>query len=348
MNRRMRQTLCVLSFILIAGQGCSPAVATDRAAEPPAQALLPATDIPPTQESLATPTAELVVPPTAVDTIPVPSNTPVSGPIVEGNRIQFPPGGTWVEVSGSLVEGASITYVLAAMQGQIMSVSVRQSWPFSVEVQAGTQLLSDPQHERPFWRGELPTTQDYAITLHSQGTGAYTLRVAINPPAKALQFFDYTDPQHSASLRYSDEFAPTDYIPSGDFKGTPRLVLEFIHMDYLTPVTNLGEAYLLYSAIDDPATVATCTQLLSPQETLLGQKNFNGIEFTQSEVIGVGAGNIYDLILNRSAVQGVCYEMAFFMHSGNIGNYPPGTVIEFDQASLVGKFEAVLASFEVQ
>ena len=94
--------------------------------------------------------------------------------------------------------------------------------------------------------------------------------------------------------------------------------------------------------------MASCTQPLSPQETLLGQKTFNGIEFTQSEVFGAGAGNIYDLILNRSAVQGVCYEIVFYMHSGNIGNYAPGTVMEFDKTSLVSKFEAVLASFEVQ
>ena len=34
-------------------------------------------------------------------------------------------------------------------------------------------------------------------------------------------------------------------------------------------------------------------------------------------------------------------------HSGNIGNYTPGTVIEFDRNELVQKFEGILATFTV-
>ena len=169
-----------------------------------------------------------------------------------------------------------------------------------------------------------------------------------DPPGKTRQYFDFRDVQHGGTLRYSDEFAPTEYIPAGDFQGAPVLALELIRMDFLTPVTNLSEAYFLFSAMDDPTTVATCTQPRSPQEDVIGQEVFNGYEFTRSEMFGAGAGNNYQLEMYRSVVENVCYEAVFFMHSGNIGNYPPGMVTEFDQAALMGKFEEILSSFSVQ
>jgi hypothetical protein len=282
------------------------------------------------------------------DTLPTALPTPTASVERVGNRIQFSPGGTWVELNGFLEQGKTITYTLSAMQGQIMSVSVRQSWPFAVQVADANQLLTDPNTERPYWRGSLPATGEYFISLTTYSSGEYSLRVAINPPGQARQFFNFRNGQHAGALRYSDEFAPTEYIPAGDFKGEPVLALELIRMDLLAPVTNLSEAYFLFSSMDDPNTVATCTQTLSPQEVVLGQEVFNGYEFTRSEMFGAGAGNIYQLEMYRSVVENVCYEAVFFMHSGNIGNYPPGLVTEFDQAALMGKFKEILSSFSVQ
>ena len=84
---------------------------------------------------------------------------------------------------------------------------------------------------------------------------------------------------------------------------------------------------------------------LRSQENLLGQKTFKDVPFTQSEAVGVGAGNIYDQVIYRTVMDGVCYEFVAYMHSGNIGNYVPGTVVEFDREALLAKFEAILASF---
>jgi hypothetical protein len=271
-----------------------------------------------------------------------------SNPVTDENRIQFPTGGTWVEVGTHLEEGDSIKYVLTAMKGQVMSVSVKQSWPFSVEVADSTALLTEPNHERPFWRGTLPASQDYFITVKTQAAGNFTMRVAINPPGKANQYFDYKNRQETVTLRYSDEFASTTYIPAGEFKGVPTLVLEFIRPDFYSPTTNLGEACFLFSAMENTETVDTCTQPLPQLETVTGRKTFNGYDFTQSEAIGVGAGNIYDQVIYRTVYDSICYEVVFYMHSGNIGNYPPGTVVEFDRAALVQKFEQILSTFTVK
>jgi hypothetical protein len=231
------------------------------------------------------------------------------------------------------------------MQGQIMSVSVRQGWPITLEITDGSQALTDPNYERPFWRGELPSTGDYYLTLNAYSAGAYTLRVAINPPGQVWQYFDYVDVRHASTIRYSDEFAPTLYSPAGGYGGRFMLTLMFINMDFLTPVTNLSEAYFIYSAMDDEESVASCTEPYSPQETILGQEIINGYEFTKSERFGAGAGNIYHQVFYRAVIESVCYEMILHMHSGNIGNYPPGTVTEFDQAALMARFEEIIASF---
>ena len=155
-----------------------------------------------------------------------------SGSAANENRIEFPKGGTWVEVGTHLEKDASIQYVLSALKGQVMSVVIEQSWPFTVEVEDSTTILTDPDYERPFWRGTLPATGDYFITVKTQASGDFNLRVAINPPGQAYQYFDYTNPQGSVTLRYSDEFAPQATSPVGDFKGTPSLVLHFIRPDY--------------------------------------------------------------------------------------------------------------------
>ena len=283
--------------------------------------------------------------------LPTKTSTPIPPPtnnlLANENRIKFAPGGTWAEVGTHLEGNREIRYVLSAMEGQIMSVSVRQSWPFIVEVASPSGPLIDPNVEHPFWRGILPTTGDYTILVKTHATGDFTLRVAVNPPGAAYQYFDYTDPRHLYTLRYSDEFAPLENLPAGDFKGTPELVLGLIRPDFLSPVTNLGEAYFLFSVMDDAQTVSTCTQPLPQLETVIGQKTINGYIFTQSEAVGVGAGNIYDQVIYRTVYNSICYEAVFYMHSGNIGNYTPGTVIEFDRNELVQKFEGILATFTV-
>jgi len=278
--------------------------------------------------------------------VPPPTNSGVTG--ADENRIKFSPGGTWVEVGTHLREGDEIRYVLSAQKGQVMSLSIEQSWPFVVEVTSATGPLIAPGVEHPFWREALPATGDYTIIVKTYGTGDFNLRVAINPPGQAFQYFDYVNPQGLFTLTYSDQFAPTTYIPTGDFKGMPNLVLQFIQPEFYVPTTNLSEAYFMLNTITDPREVANCSEPSSPLETIMGHKTINGYDFTQSEAVGVAAGNIYDQVIYRTSSNSICYEVVFFMHSGNIGNYAPGTVVEFDRAALLQKFEQILSTFNVQ
>jgi hypothetical protein len=339
--------LTLLCALLVAAGGCSGAYVPPAAPAETVRESVPATGTPAVVEPLPTMTSIPLLTATNTHAAPLPlSPTPKMDAILQGDRVQFPPGGTWVEFTGYLDQGSPKTYVLAAMGGQVMSVSVRQGWPFTVTVADDVRMLTDPNYARPFWRGVLPATQDYFVRLDTDASGEYTLRIAINPPGQALQYFDYVDARHGSSLRYSDEFVPTLYSPAGGDGGGFLLTLMFINMEFLTPVTNLIEAMFVYSAMDDEERVATCTEPLSPQESMLGQVIINGYEFTRSEKIGAGVGNIYDQVIYRTVIENVCYEMLLSMHSGNIGNYAPGTVVEFDRDALLAKFEAILASFE--
>ena len=68
------------------------------------------------------------------------------------------------------------------------------------------------------------------------------------------------------------------------------------------------------------------------------------MEGWRSEGGGVGAGNIYEQVYHRAIQNGSCYEVTYFVHYANIGNYTPGTVTEFDRTALYQQLDEILAS----
>jgi hypothetical protein len=288
--------------------------------------------------------------------VPSPSLEPTATPDVSFDqasnayRVRFAPYGTWVELSAPLAANTSKRFVLSAMQGQVMSVSVLQGAAFTVTVTgADGKTLSNPDNPRPYWRGTLPAAQDYFVTINTQVGGPFMMRVAINPPGVESQFFDFIDPQYGVALGYTDEFAPVNSGMPFNNKGTPLLTLALIEPALFTPVTNLSETYLLLAASQDPAIVSACIQPVAGDgEKITGQVILNGYTFTRSEFSDAGAGNFYELIAYRTAWENTCYEVIFLIHSTNIGNYTPGTVVEFDHAALLDKLETVLNTFMVK
>ncbi|MGD8404941.1 MAG: hypothetical protein PVJ21_14870 [Anaerolineales bacterium] len=343
---RWKLTILVLTLALLACNLALPAQ--------PVPGVLPSPTLePPSPTETPTPNIIPATPIPAPSQTPSATQTPITSDsgtdfVTEGNRIQFPAGSTWVEVGAHLEEDTSIEYVLSAIQGQVMGVSIAQSQPFNVEVADSTGFLSDPDYQHSFWRGTLPATGDYFITVKTSVSGDFTLRVAINPPGEARQYFDYVSPQGTAALRYSDEFAPTIYNPIGQFTGKSGLILEFIRTEFYRPTTTLSEAYFIFSETNDPQKVATCKQFPPQFEATLEQKTINGLDFIRGESISAAAGNIYDWIIYRTEYNSVCYDVVFFMHSTNIYNYTPGTVEEYDRVALLQKFESILSTLNVK
>jgi len=300
-------------------------------------------------------------PPTVTVDTSIPTPTPVPSPTFErtptpnvaydpqynADRITFAPYATWMELNGSISSNAEKRFVLSAMQYQTMSVSIMQGPPFMLEVSgADGKTLTDVANPQFYWRGVLPSTQDYVVKVTSQAGGLFSLRIAINPPGLANQYFEYVDPTYNVVLDYSDEFTPVNWQLPFTTKGSALLTLYLIEPSFYYPSTNLVEAALALSATTDRGLVATCTEPSAQSgETVSGEVTVHGYTFTRSEFSGAAAGNRYDQIFYRTVAQGKCVEVIFLIHSANIGNYPPGTVVEFDRERLLHKLEEVLGTF---
>ena len=289
---------------------------------------------------------------------PLPSvsatSTSLSTSVVDpGNSvfpIQFGPNGTYADILDSITIGKSKTYSVNAMKGQVMSISFHQNdeaeWTnISMRiVGADNSVLCASDCE--FWRGALPATQDYFVTVTpSADASDFMMRVAINPPGAATQSFLYENKYRNASFSYTDLFAPALFRSAPMYRTEPELTLRFIDTQAYAS-TNLIEAYLLFGSSTDPQTVATCTEPITfdAAETVVGEVIINGVAFTKTESSGVGAGNVYEQTHYRAIEDDTCFEFTYFVHYGNIGNYDPSTVTEFDRDALLQKFDEVLTT----
>ena len=147
-----------------------------------------------------------------------------------------------------------------------------------------------------------------------------------------------------------DDFAPTRFPGPLVYKVEPEIVLQLIDLPFYVN-TNLVEAYLLFGSTDESSAVATCTEPVSfgGGESIVGDVNINGNKFVRSEGAGAGAGNVYEQIHHRAAINGYCYEVTFFFHYANIGNYAPNLVVqEFDLTALMQKFEGILSTLVIK
>jgi len=353
----MRYKLLILLLITTILSACSFNVAVGTP-EIPTVVVEPAT-----QTDTATPIIQILpatetpLPPATFTITPeAPPPQPVTG---GASPIHFAPGGTYADIIDDISGGSSKTYSIAASKGQVMSISVKERSeedrtyiPIQIRGQDGTVLCPEKANmECTFWRGTLPSTQTYLVKLSPvNDVTDFTMRVAINPPSETTQNFLFEDKYRQASLKYTDEFAPVRYPGAEITKTRPELSLEFIDTSFYLN-TNLVEAYFLFGSARDTDVVQNCTQPISfgGPENVVGEVTINGVTFTKSQGGGVAAGNIYEQTYYRAAYQGTCYEVTFFVHYGNIGNYAPELgVKEFDQSALTQKFESILSSLVIK
>ncbi|MBX4192394.1 hypothetical protein KW798_02815 [Candidatus Parcubacteria bacterium] len=70
----------------------------------------------------------------------------------------------------------------------------------------------------------------------------------------------------------------------------------------------------------------------------------NGVEYSVASTSGAGAGNRYDEVVYAIKNSNPCTAVRYYIHSTAIGNYPPGTVREFDKTALLGSFDKIRAT----
>jgi len=343
--RKTLASLCLLSILLTqCNMPASPAPVMENTGLPSQPA-----------QSSPTPTFAAEVQPTAV----LPTSTPLAALPGQPTAIQFSANGTYADITDTIATGATKTYSIKAIKGQIMSISILPQIPAGdwgyvpMQIKGANGIILCPQSpdsECMFWRGVLPASQDYFVTLTPNGdVPQFVMRVAINPPGTDTQYFQYSDPDTRISLTYPDTFAPA--IPVvGNYKSDPDLTLHFIDTE-IYDKTNLGEVYLFVSSASDAQIVASCTdpnQNGGGPEQLVGNEVVNAFTFVYSTSEGAGAGNYYEQEIYRMLKKDVCYEVIYFIHYTNIGNYPPGAVTEFDRNAILQRLDSVFSTFNVK
>ncbi len=78
-----------------------------------------------------------------------------------------------------------------------------------------------------------------------------------------------------------------------------------------------------------------------PRGTKASTFTDSGIDYSVATTTGAGAGNIYDEAVFAIPGSSPCTAVRYFIHSGNIGNYPAGTVTEFNKAGVIGEFDNI-------
>lgn len=145
--------------------------------EPSQTASLPTdTPVPDTAVPTDTPTpTDTVMPTTAA---PLPTDTTVPS----GGKIVFKDGGTTGSVSGNLGANDAVQYLLRALAGQLMIVSVtspQNQAVLSVKGVTGGQTLLAKSKGWINFRTYLPSNQQYALGVHSSAATSYLLTVDV-------------------------------------------------------------------------------------------------------------------------------------------------------------------------
>lgn len=293
------------------------------------------------------------------EVIPSPTFTPPVTPIDPIYRIEFGPDGTYTDVIDSIPTGESRVYSVSAAQGQVMSISSFPqvpdgSWGYLSMKITGTNGVSlcplAADQECTFWRGELPASQEYFVTLTANGEiPEFSMRIAINPPGKSVQYFEYRDLSAGISMIYPDAFAPAVAVTANN-KLPPQLSLHYIESAQYEQ-TNLSEVYLILGSSAEAQAVAACADANAvggAMEVPMGTRTVNGLEYTHFSAEGAGAGNYYLQEIFRAAKNGRCYEVIYFIHYTNIGNYPPGVVTEFDQQAILDALDGIFETLKVK
>jgi hypothetical protein len=117
--------------------------------------------------------------------ISVPAAGAGTPPPAGAQRIQFAPGATSATVQGNLAANGSQQYVVRVQAGQLLQAEVTQQQDvqqqdIQMSVQGADGRVLKGIQGNAFFRGDVPTTQDYIVTLTTGSTAMpYILTVAI-------------------------------------------------------------------------------------------------------------------------------------------------------------------------
>ena len=165
----------------------APSATPEAADTPMPDAAATDTPTPPTATATLAPPAatDTPTPPTVTATLAPPTATATTAPatatpqLPAGVRVLFDAGATDTRVTGRLEGATSRTYILGIAEGQLIDISTPTGSHLEMAIQGADGTLVQPQG-RPFFRGVVPSSQDYLVTLTAgNATEDYSLYIII-------------------------------------------------------------------------------------------------------------------------------------------------------------------------
>jgi hypothetical protein len=185
------------------------------------------------------------------------------------------------------------------------------------------------------------TTTEAATTTSSSSTTSTTLPIII-PGVATVR---YSNSAHGFSLLRPKS---TSVKTSGFDQYLPLTKTPVVGITLPTGLfhgTNLGEAGVYLGASSAPAVVANWNvPVAGSLETAAGSTTIKGVTFDIFTSTDEGAGNMYEFKTYRALHNGTCFEITEVLHSMSIGNYTPGSVVEFDKIKFQGYLETIVDS----
>ena len=173
--------------------------------------------------------------------------------------------------------------------------------------------------------GTASAPTDGVATQTQVATSSYTgTTFSIAYPA------DYT---LNATYAY-DAFGPKKLIQGVKFTVPPSMATG----------TNLS-ASDTGASVEQLPRAKNCTGDIYIQDNVKAQEvTDNGVAYSVATTSGAGAGNFYEEQVYALVGSSPCTAVRYFIHSGNIGNYEPGAVTEFDRNALLTAFDTIRRS----
>lgn len=181
----------------------------------------------------------------------------------------------------------------------------------------------------------------------SSGTASPQASSTPSEIISGIQNVTYTNSQLGFTVQYPATAIPSASDISAFLALTQTPVTSFVLPDSMYEGTNLAEAGVYVGATTSPAIVSACTQpSANLNEKSLGTVTINSTDFAVFTSADAGAGNFYESRSYRRVNNGTCLEFNELLHSGNIANYTPGQVVEFDHAKFSGILDAIVRTYQ--
>lgn len=145
------------------------------------------------------------------------------------------------------------------------------------------------------------------------------------------------------SVRYPSNYTVNDMYAYDQFEGKPIAGVKFVVPASITNGTNLSPDTGV--SVESLPRAKNCTGDIYIVPNVKATSLVVGsTTYSVATTSGAAAGNIYEERVYAVAESSPCTAVRYFIHSGNIGNYPQegeGAVREFDRSALLSTFDSI-------